>query len=616
MPRKNRLFIQGLPHLVELRGHNAEPLFRGAEDYRHFLSVLDKAIALFHVKLYAYTLVPERILLFLGAADKDAMSRFIQYIGRCYVSGYNSRYSRRGALWESRYASSPIEPEAYFLLVKKYIEHINRGEAGCQSFADAPRSRISEHPCWQQLGATPELRLRQYQYFCQRPLSLAVTERIRTALRQNCLLATPQYGQSLENVLARPLRPHPQGRPRKHYHNPVAAWTWLEKQASQILQRYCYREIRMPLLERWEAELTPGLFSGDYGAAPLNHQALLRGDGSMGCLRAIAQNEDLMRTSKLWYQGTLFRRDRAASDELRPFYQLGVEAFGYPNIDIELELVLMQAAFFRSLNLLDHVELVINNLGSAEELARFRQALRQYYEPLASLFSDEQRQQLQRQPERLLASSDPFLREIAKRAPSHHDFLSEASTARFSSLCSLLEQAGLPFTLNRALFPANDYCHLVFEWRSDRLQASSAPLCRGGRYDDSASRLVGSPVHACGFALMIEPIMHLLLHTRQTQSLSKHVDVAIIPTQPRGHHRALALGHALREHYPMLSIVSDFSGLRSSVCQKNAERQGARFLLIIEGDENELTFIDRREKQARLLASESVISALGSALML
>lgn len=114
MPRKNRLFIQGLPHLVRLRGHNSQPLFLEPADYQYCLTCLDKALQEYDVNLHGYSLNADQVLLLLSAADKQQLGRFMQQLGRSYVPFYNHKYQRRGALWESRYDSCPLERAAIF----------------------------------------------------------------------------------------------------------------------------------------------------------------------------------------------------------------------------------------------------------------------------------------------------------------------------------------------------------------------------------------------------------------------------------------------------------------------------------------------------------------------
>jgi histidyl-tRNA synthetase len=615
MSRKKRLFVPGLPHLIKLRGHNYEPLFKSPEDYNRFLECLDRACALYTVRLYAWSLTPQRILLLLDAPDKEAMGHFMQYTGRSYVPWYNGRYHRRGALWESRYWSSPIEADAWFLLVKKYVEHQHREAMGRHSFADTPPERLSLHPCWLRLGATPEQRVHQYRQLCQRPFSPTILSRIETALEQNCLLATPQFSRSLEGTLARPLQPRSVGRPRKYYNNPVSAWSWLERQAGQLLQRYCYREIRMPLLERWEQELSASPFSAGTDELPLNHQALLRGDGTMGCLRIVANHQDLQKTSKLWYLGTMFRRSHQQKEAIRSCHQLGVEAFGYPGHGIELEQIALQAGFFRDLHLENQVELRLNTPGAASEFACFREALRAYYHPMAQLLSREQLRILQQTPERLLNDPDILLQRMAGSAPRLATFISDDSRLRFRQLCNALDKMAIPYTHDEALFPVNDYCHLVFEWHSDKIPEPGL-LCRGGRYDHSASQLTGRDIHACGFAFMIEPIMQLLQSVQRDAPHSRQVDLVIIPERSRAHGNALLLGRTLRQSFPRLSIVNDCSQLRTATRQKNARSQGARFVLMVEGDEQEVKLIDLQNWRSVRIPALRVVQELSAMLML
>ena len=80
MPRKNRLFIQGLPHLVRLRGHNSQPLFLEPADYQYCLTCLDKALQEYDVNLHGYSLNADQVLLLLSAADKQQLGRFMQQL--------------------------------------------------------------------------------------------------------------------------------------------------------------------------------------------------------------------------------------------------------------------------------------------------------------------------------------------------------------------------------------------------------------------------------------------------------------------------------------------------------------------------------------------------------
>ena len=91
----------------------------------------------------------------------------------------------------------------------------------------------------------------------------------------------------------------------------TAQWQWLEGVVKSVLQGYCYREIRMPVLEKTE------LFSRSIGAgtdivnkemytfSDRNDELLtLRPEGTAGCGRALLQH-GLANAGPLrvWYQG-------------------------------------------------------------------------------------------------------------------------------------------------------------------------------------------------------------------------------------------------------------------------------------------------------------------------
>ena len=601
-----------MPHLIQLYGHNDEAVFHDDSDYEKFYQYVNLALGLYSIQLHAYSLTPQRILLFLSAPDKKTLGGFMQYLGRRYVPYYNHRYHRHGALWESRYGSCPVEPYTYSLLVKKYVECASVNNTQHRSFADSPFLHITPHDEYLRLGENAIQRLNAYRHFCLGVISPAVVARIESALAQNCLLATTPYSRVLESKLQRNLRPRRSGRPRKHLHNPVARWEWLEKKAEYLLQQYCYREIRMPLLERLEQNLIPP-FSNEINEFPLSHQVLLRGDGTQGCLRVLLQYQNLQTATRLWYRGTLFRRQHQHS--IGQFHQLGVEAFGYPDIGIEIELLLLQFDFFNSLQLLPYIELKLNTLGTTDNFVCFRQALQQYYRPVLTLLNARQAMCFNDNPEQLLIDDDPLLRRMSGQAPRLEYFISEPARDHFNKLCRGLTELSIPFTYDATLFPTNDYNGVLFEWHAESLHNNSL-LCRGGRYDNSASRLIGKPVSACGFAFMLEPIMQLLACKKMATEYSKSIDVVIIPGQSRACDAALLLGRKLRSHFPQLSILNDCSTLRLPTRQKNAQRLGARFILIMENSESDITFCDEESHSLIQIPVEQILAHLSRALVM
>ncbi|GAA0474131.1 MULTISPECIES: ATP phosphoribosyltransferase regulatory subunit [Tatumella] len=606
MPRKNRLFIQGLPHLVRLRGHNSQPLFLEPADYQYCLTCLDKALQEYDVNLHGYSLNADQVLLLLSAADKQQLGRFMQQLGRSYVPFYNHKYQRRGALWESRYDSCPLESSSYFLLVKKYIEQ-PRLAAPCRSLAEDPPQRIIPHNEYLNLGPDAEQRRRHYLLFCETPDSPAIVQNIRYALEQNCLLATAGYSRPLEHTLQRRLRPRQSGRPRKRFTNPVVMWSRLENQVKTLLERYCYQEIRLSLLEQG----TSVPFSLQHNDCPVTHRSRLHRDGTDSCLQLVSRHRQLQHASRLWYLGAAFRHGEEQPHTLRQYHQLGVEAFGYQGITMVLEQLQLQQTLFRSLGLDNHTELRINTPGTGSEFSDYCARLRQWYQPLRYLLTPQQQRWSEENPIRLLQNhdNDPLLSRLNQQAPCASGFISEHSRQQFRQLCQALQQLGIPYLHDHGLFSANHYNTLVFEWHSNLAEEHSL-LSRGGCYDENATRITGHPLAACGFTLMFDNLMQLLAGLQGYDMLSPQADVVILAAQAQTRGPALILGRTLRQHFPQLSIINDCSPFRLPVCRKNALRQGAQVILQAEDDDSLVTVFTRESVHGQRLPVTEVIAQL------
>jgi hypothetical protein len=65
----------------------------------------------------------------LGAGRRPQVPELLIFPDRRYVQYINKTYKRTGTLWDSRYKSSAVQVESYFLLCQRYIE-LNPVRAG------------------------------------------------------------------------------------------------------------------------------------------------------------------------------------------------------------------------------------------------------------------------------------------------------------------------------------------------------------------------------------------------------------------------------------------------------------------------------------------------------
>ena len=84
MPRKPRFFIDNMPVLVVQRGHSREPVFFEDQDYAayiHWLGLSEAALR-YGVSIHCFCLMTNHVHLLLTPQLGDALSRFVQFVGR------------------------------------------------------------------------------------------------------------------------------------------------------------------------------------------------------------------------------------------------------------------------------------------------------------------------------------------------------------------------------------------------------------------------------------------------------------------------------------------------------------------------------------------------------
>ena len=144
MPRTARKESSTGIYHVMLRGLNRQQVFLDDEDNIAFIKVLPKCREISGFSLFAYCLMGNHIHLLLRA-DGEPLGQIMKRIGTRYVYWYNNKYERSGPLFQDRYKSEPVEDQAYFLTVLRYILK-NPVRAGlCKRMETYPWSSASDY---------------------------------------------------------------------------------------------------------------------------------------------------------------------------------------------------------------------------------------------------------------------------------------------------------------------------------------------------------------------------------------------------------------------------------------------------------------------------------------
>ena len=367
-------------------------------------------------------------------------------------------------------------------------------------------------------------------------------------------------------------------------------WLAFERTVQGCLERWGYRNIRMPLVEqtalfrRAIGESTDIVEKEMYSwRDELNAEELtLRPEGTASCVRAAIEHNLLYDGPKrLWYGGPMYRHERPQKGRYRQFHQYGAEAMGFAGPDVDAELIVLCARLWKELGL-EGIRLELNTIGSSEERARHRADLIRHLEANEAKLDADARRRLHTNPLRVLDSKNPVVQEVAATAPSLMDYVGDASREHFDGLKRLLAAAGVSFSINPRLVRGLDYYNLtVFEWVSDALGAQGT-VCGGGRYDGLFAQLGGKPAPGVGFALGCERLIALMKDSGRTPA-APLPDAYVLQQGEGTLEYAFAIADALRAAGHSVVQHAGGGGFKSQM--KKADASGARVALIVGEDE-------------------------------
>lgn len=404
-------------------------------------------------------------------------------------------------------------------------------------------------------------------------------------------------------------------------------WQYVEGTVRQVLGSYGYQEIRMPVVEQTDlfkrsiGEVTDIVEKEMYTFDDRNGDSLtLRPEGTAGCVRAAEQHGLLFnQTQRLWYMGPMFRHERPQKGRYRQFHQIGVECFGMDGPDIDAELLVLTARLWKVLGLAPHTRLEINTIGTSAARKTYRDALVAYLSDFREQLDSDSQRRLGTNPLRILDSKDPNTQTLLEGAPSLTDYLDDESRDHFARLKSLLDAAGVEYTVNPRLVRGLDYYgKTVFEWITDSLGAQGT-VCAGGRYDGLVEQLGGKPTVAVGFAMGLERLI-LMLETLGLvpDGVNADADVYVTAMGDAAVAPAQLLSETIRDGLPGYRVVTHCGGGSFKSQMKKADRSGARVALILGDNEIEAGTVAlkplRSDEPQREVAQADLVSALNELL--
>ena len=148
----------------------------------------------------------------------------------------------------------------------------------------------------------------------------------------------------------------------------------------------------------------------------------LRPEGTAGVMRAVIEHnlDKGQLPVKLFYTGPFFRAERPQAGRYRQFYQVGIEAIGYSDPEIDVEVIAVADSAFKALGLKKYT-LNITSLGDSISRDAHRKDLVKY---IAGLKLDEATQvRAQLNPLRLFDDKREEIKTAMAKAPLLLDYL-------------------------------------------------------------------------------------------------------------------------------------------------------------------------------------------------
>lgn len=369
-------------------------------------------------------------------------------------------------------------------------------------------------------------------------------------------------------------------------------WAYVENIARDLFNNYQYQEIRTPLFENFEVFSRSSGETSDVVTKEMydfhdkgDRHISLRPEGTAGVVRAYVENKmygpEYQRPVKLFYMGSMFRYERPQSGRLREFHQIGVEAFGSDEPEVDVEVIAMAMDLLQQFGLTD-LRLTINTLGDQETRDNYRQALIDYLEPHFEELSDDSKLRLHKNPLRVLDSKDPQDKVFVKDAPSILDFLSENSQKHFDRVRLLLDTLNIDYEVDATMVRGLDYYnHTIFEimTQAKTLGDGYTTICAGGRYNGLVKELGGPEVSGVGFGLGVERLL-LLLEAQGVDMPSLNTLTAYIvgigeETSPA----IMKMVQSLRQQD--ISAERDYLNRKPKAQFKSANKNNAQFTITI-----------------------------------
>jgi histidyl-tRNA synthetase len=366
-------------------------------------------------------------------------------------------------------------------------------------------------------------------------------------------------------------------------------WSFIVDTARSTLERFGFREIVPPIMEKSElfargiGEVTDIVEKEMYTFEDRGGELLsLRPEATAGLLRSVVEHSLLKKEPvlKLYTIGPMFRRERPSKGRFRQFWQIDAEILGDDSPYTDAETIAAAHAIMADLGATDLV-MEINSVGCRECRPVYRQALRSYLEKYLDDLCPDCQRRYHTNPLRVLDCKVERCAGIAKGAPLIRDSLDDACTRHFEAVRDALSAWNIPYRCEPTMVRGLDYyTRTAFEIIHGALGRTKA-VGGGGRYDYLVQELGGPDVSGIGFAIGLERLAMGL--PDDDPKFERTLDVYVAFMGDKARDAAIMLVGWIRNAGFSADIRYPTRSLKAQM--KDADRMGAKMVVMIGEDE-------------------------------
>jgi histidyl-tRNA synthetase len=303
----------------------------------------------------------------------------------------------------------------------------------------------------------------------------------------------------------------------------------------------------------------------------------LRPEGTAQAARAYLEHHPTP-PWKVWYTGPKFRYDRPQKGRYRQHHEVGVEAIGTSDPDIDVEVIALASGFYAALGL-TRLRLRLTSLGDKNCRPAYRAELEAFLTERRDQLCPEHVDRISENPLRVLDCKRDACVTATKDAPHMLDRLCDECEAHFARVKAGLDAAKIAYDIDPSLVRGLDYyTRTTFEFEAAALESAQNAAGGGGRYDGLIEQLGGPETPGIGFGLGIERILIACDAEGVFPVPESRLDVFVIDTT--GGEAGRDIAHDLRA--TGLRVDRAFDGRSFKSQMTAALRSGARLGVVVE----------------------------------